>query len=76
MTERQSDEYGKCVTHHICACLEAKLAEQERRIAGLVEAMKKAKGAMTYAYDDHCDQFYLNVKDDIDKALEKFGGGK
>lgn len=36
------------------------------------EALAKTRGAMTYAYEDRCDQYYLNVKDDIEQALEQF----
>jgi len=39
-----------------------------------------ARGAMAYAYEDRVDMFYLNVKEDITKALadiqSKYGDGK
>ena len=41
--------------------------DEELRIAR--EALKFCRGAMTYAYEDHCDQYYLNVRDKIDEAL-------
>lgn len=36
------------------------------------EALAKTRGAMTYAYEDHPDRYYLNVRNDIEQALEQF----
>lgn len=40
----------------------------------LAEALKKCKGAMKYAYEDHADQFYLNHLNDIEQALKEYRG--
>lgn len=34
------------------------------------KALKSASAAMTYAYEDHVDQYYLNVKAEIDALLD------
>jgi hypothetical protein len=46
--------------------------ELDAAISGLVEALKRSRGAMKYAYEDHCDRYYLNVLDDMDLALSAF----
>ena len=33
--------------------------------------LKHCRAAMTYAYEDHGDQYYLNVRNDIDTALKQ-----
>ena len=40
----------------------------------LAEALTSCKAAMTYAHEDHADQYYLNVKNQIDKALTEYRG--
>lgn len=40
------------------------------RISSLESALKSCRAAMTYAHEDHGDQYYLNVLADIDAALE------
>lgn len=46
-------------------------AEYEKIITELEKVLIVSKGAMAYAYEDHSDKFYLNVKEDIEKALQK-----
>lgn len=55
-------------THENIRCRK-ELRESKARELKLVEALKKCKGAMNYAYEDHSDQYYLNVKEEIEKAL-------
>lgn len=45
-------------------------------VMGLITAVSHARGAMVYAYDDHSDQYYLNVKDQMEKALAAFEKAK
>lgn len=40
----------------------------------LAEALKKCRGSMKYAYEDHADQYYLNCLEDIEKALAEYRG--
>ena len=40
----------------------------------LAEALVKTRAAMKYAYEDHVDQYYLNVLEDISKALKEYRG--
>lgn len=36
------------------------------------EVLKHCEAAMTYAYEDHCDQYYLNVKEKIFALYDRF----
>lgn len=36
-----------------------------------IEKLNSAKTAMNYAYEDRCDYYYLNVKNDIENVLQK-----
>jgi hypothetical protein len=57
--------------------IEKSAYEQEReRNKRLVEALKKTRGAMVYAYEDRCDQYYKNVLRNIDEALKQNEGEK
>lgn len=44
----------------------ALMSQREER---LVNMLNKCKAAMMYAYEDHSDQYYLNVNEDIINAL-------
>lgn len=51
-------------------------AERDRALAKLeraTKALKSCKAAMDYAYEDRVDQYYLNMKEDIEKALAEIG---
>lgn len=39
-------------------------------------ALKCADAAMTYAFEDHSDQYYLNVQNNIRETLAKIRGEK
>jgi hypothetical protein len=51
--------------------INTRFAEENARLR---EALKHSQAAMTYAYEDHNDQYYLNVQKQIREALE--GGEK
>lgn len=55
---------------------ENRVHELETRSQKLVEALERCRGAMTYAYDDHSDQYYLNVKSDIEQTLAEYKAEK
>jgi len=38
------------------------------------KVLKKCKVAMDYAFEDHVDRYYLNVKEDIEKCLKEVFG--
>lgn len=42
-----------------------------KKLVIATEALEKTRGAMKYAYEDHVDQYYMNVLDDINEALNK-----
>ena len=50
---------------------DAASAEYENIIAELEKVLVVANGAMAYAYEDRADMFYLNVKEDIQVALQE-----
>jgi hypothetical protein len=54
------------VQRNTAHCLKASEEENAR----LREALKHSQAAMTYAYEDHNDQYYLNVQKQIREALE------
>ena len=51
------------------------LALKEAQV--LIDALNSYKAAMDYAYEDHADRYYLNVKEQAEKVLiiwqERFG---
>lgn len=49
-------------------------SEAMKRVAPLVEALEHTKASLSYAYEDHSDQYYINVKNDLLKALQQFNG--
>jgi len=40
--------------------------------AGLVKTLESCKSAMTYAYEDRTDQYYLNVKNLIEASVAAY----
>ena len=38
--------------------------------APTIKLLKSCKAAMLYAYEDHCDQYYLNMVKDIDAFIK------
>ena len=48
------------------------LERLEAASAGLVKTLESCKGAMTYAYEDHTDQYYLNVKNLIEASVAAY----
>lgn len=73
----KSDEFVKTYLE-LCDKYEAALRENQKLreyrdvVEGLVEALSHSKAAMTYAYEDHADGYYLNTKEVIDQALEAY----
>ena len=64
---------GCCVMH---LSMELYDTPENKRIRALIELIRKKDevlkhgcAAMTYAYEDHVDQYYLNVLKDFQKAL-------
>jgi molecular chaperone GrpE (heat shock protein) len=55
--------------------LTEELKKERAKSLALRDALEKTKGAMTYAYEDHVDQYYLNVLENIEKALKAFDEG-
>ena len=66
------------------ACLEARTegfeqgytcAEElkDKIIKDLVYILKSCRAAMDYAYEDHADRYYLNVKESVERALSEVG---
>lgn len=49
-----------------------RIDELNLRCLELEKALKHAQAAMTYAYEDRADQYYLNVKEILDKVLVSF----
>lgn len=44
----------------------------DNAVRKMSEQLRKCRGAMKYAYEDHCDQYYLNVLEDIEKSISEF----
>jgi len=55
-------------------CTENQLLKEKAK--GLVETLKGCKAAMSYAYEDRADQYYMNVSATIDEALKAFSNEK
>lgn len=45
-------------------------SDLERKIEAMNKTLKSCRAAMDYAYEDHVDQYYLNIKNLIDATLE------
>jgi len=65
-------EYAKYYHHSAYDAMAAKLERLEAASAGLVKTLESCKGAMTYAYEDHTDQYYLNVKNLIEASVAAY----
>lgn len=48
-----------------------RVEELQKKIEIALKALKKAHGALGYAYDDHADMFYLNSQDDINQCIKE-----
>lgn len=60
------------LAERITAALDAKDARADQ----LAAALKSCRAAMTYAAEDRCDQYYLNVLESINVALAAHRGWK
>lgn len=43
----------------------------ELELQSILKTLEQAKGAMVYAYEDHNDQYYLNVKNLIEAQISR-----
>lgn len=50
-------------------------AALQSKLTTAVEALEHGRAAMIYAHEDHSDQYYLNVKEQIEMALAKISSG-
>ena len=58
--------------HHYDTAM-TKYDQVTAKLERATKALKSCKAAMDYAYEDRVDQYYLNMKEDIEKALAEIG---
>jgi len=56
---------------HNCEDTATYNVELEQEIAALRKVLESCKAAMKYAYEDHVDQYYINVLNIIEQTLSK-----
>lgn len=54
--------------------LSSRIAQLESKLESAIKTLESCRAAMDYAYEDHADQYYLNVKNTIDATLKYLKG--